>query len=87
MSSYQVTVGGTSVRVKRFRDARSVVAEAITSFLADDPESVARSAMVANAAFDTGAVEHSLTAHGRWSTSVTVHGEPIPITIVKKRWW
>lgn len=87
MSSYKVSVGDTTVRVKRFRDARSVVAEAITSFLVDDPEAVARCAMVANVAFDTGAVEHSLTAHGRWSTSVTGHGEPVLITIVKKRWW
>ncbi|MBV9447657.1 MAG: hypothetical protein JO345_17370 [Streptosporangiaceae bacterium] len=87
MSSYKVSVGSTTVRVKNFRDARSVVAEAITSLLARDPEAVAHSAMSVNQSFETGAVEHSLTAHGSWSTTVTVHGEPVLLAIVKKRWW
>lgn len=72
--------------MKNFRDARSVVAEAITGLTAHDPEAVARSAMTVNAAFESGAAEHSLTAHGRWSTTVTVHGEPVLLAIIKKRW-
>lgn len=79
-------MGATTVRVKDFRDVRSVVAEAITSLLAHDPEGVARGAMTVNEAFETGAAEHSLTAHGRWSTTVTVDGEQIPLAIVRKRW-
>jgi hypothetical protein len=80
-------VGSTTVRVKKFRDARSVVAEAITNLLARDPEAVARKAVVVNQAFESGAAEHSLTAHGNWSMTVTVHGEPVLLAIVKKRWW
>jgi hypothetical protein len=87
VSSYKVSVGNTTVRAENFRDARSVVAEAITSLLARDPEAGARGAVTVNLAFDSGAVEHSLTAHGRWSTTVTVDGEPVLLAIVKKRWW
>jgi hypothetical protein len=87
VSSYKVSVGSTTVRVKNFRDARSVVAEAITGLMARDPEAVARSAMTVNMAFETGAAEHSLSAHGSWSTTVTVDGEPILLAIIKKRWW
>lgn len=47
---------------------------------------MARSAMTVNEAFDSGAAEHSLTAHLNWSTTVSVKGEQIPITI-RKRWW
>jgi hypothetical protein len=74
------------VRVKKFRDARSVVAEAITSFLERDPEAVARSAMTVNEAFTSGAAEHSLIAHGTWSTTITVQGEPVELIITKRRW-
>jgi hypothetical protein len=42
VSSYRVSVGDATVRVKNFRAARSVVAEAITSLLARDPEAGAR---------------------------------------------
>jgi hypothetical protein len=58
----------------------------MTGFIARDPESVARDAMSVDQAFETGAAEHSLTAHGRWSTTVTVHGEPVSLVIVKRRW-
>jgi hypothetical protein len=88
MSSYTVSVGNAKpVRVRNVRDARSVVAEAMTNFLARDPEGVARGAMTVNEAFTSGAAEHSLTAHGRWSTTVTVDGEPVLLAIVKKRLW
>lgn len=79
-------MGSTTVRAKKFRDARSVVADAITDLLARDPEAVARHAVVVNQAFESGAAEHSLTAHGRWSMTVTVHGDPVLIDIIKKRW-
>jgi len=42
--------------------------------------------MVVNEAFDSGAAEHSLTAHLSWSTTVSVNGERIPIAI-RKHWW
>lgn len=88
MSSYKVSVGDAKpVRVGNFRDARSVVAEAITGILARDPEAGARGAVTVNMAFDSGAVEHSLTAHGSWSTTVTVAGKPLTLAIVRKRWW
>jgi hypothetical protein len=87
VSGYTVSVGDTTVRrVANFRDARAVVAGAVTDFLADDPEAVARVAMVVNGAFESGAVEHSLIAHGRWSQTVMVQGEPVLMTIVKRRW-
>jgi hypothetical protein len=38
--------------------------EALTSLLAQDPEAVAKDAMMANQAFTAGAVQHSLDAHG-----------------------
>jgi len=87
VGSYRVSVGSTTVRVKKFRDVRPIVAEAITTFLAQDPEAVARDAIVANQAFESGAAEHSLTAHGNWSMTLTVNGEPVLLAIVKRRWW
>jgi hypothetical protein len=86
VSSFKVTVGKSTVRVKNFRDARSVVARAITNLMAQDPEAMARSAMVVNEAFDSGAAEHSLIAHLSWSTTVIVDGEQVPIAI-RKHWW
>jgi len=86
MSGYRVSVGSATVRVKNFRDARSVVAKAVTDLIARDPEAVARDATMVNQAFETGAAEHSLTAHGRWSATVTVNGQPVVMTITKKRW-
>ena len=74
------------MRVRNFRDARSIVAKAITNYMAQDPEGVARHVSGVDMAFDSGAVEYSLTAHRSWSTAVTVHGEQVPIAIVK-RWW
>jgi len=75
------------VRVKNIGGARDVVAKAITTLAALDPEGVARGAMTVNEAFVSGAAEHSLTAHGRWSTTVTVHGEAVLLAIVKTRLW
>jgi hypothetical protein len=85
--SYRVIVGSKTVRARNFRDARSVVEEAITSLLKQDPEAVARVAMTTNQMFETGAAEHSLIAHGSWSTTAPVHGEPVELAIIKKRWW
>jgi hypothetical protein len=83
-----VSVGGTSTRVRSFRDARSVVDEAITNLMARDPESVARHATAVDLYFETGAAEHMLIAHGSWSATVTVDGEPVPLAITRKRrWW
>jgi hypothetical protein len=87
MTSYRVSVGNTTVRVKNFRDARGVVTRAITDFMARDPEAIARGAMVVNQAFETGAADHALTAHGRWSETLTLDGEPVLLAIVKRRWW
>jgi hypothetical protein len=82
-----VNVGSAKpVRVRNFRDARSIVAEAIANFMARDPEAVARDTSRVNLAFDSGAVEYELIAHGSWVTAVTVHGEPVPIAISKRRW-
>lgn len=86
MSSFKVSVAKSTVRVKDFREARSVIAKAITDLMARDPEAMARSAAVVNEAFDSGAAEHSLTAHLSWSTTVSVDGEQIPIAIRKRRW-
>jgi hypothetical protein len=58
----------------------------ITDLMARDPDAIAGGAMVVNQAFETGAVEHSLTAHGRWSETVTVDGEPLQLTI-RRHWW
>jgi hypothetical protein len=44
-------------------------------------------AVTVNAAFDSGAVQHSLTAHRRWSTTITVGREPVLLAIIKERWW
>lgn len=86
VSSFRVSVGDTTRQVRTFPDAWSVIAEAMTDFMARDPESVARDAMSVNQAFESGAAEHSLTAHLRWSTTVTVHGKPVSLVIVKSRW-
>ena len=84
---YKVSVGTTARRVKTFQEARAVVAEAMTSFLAQDPEGAAESAQMANRAFSVGTVQHALDTHGSWRTSLTVHGEPIVVAVVKRRWW
>jgi hypothetical protein len=74
-------------RVKNFRDARAVIAAAITDLMGRDPESVARDAITVNTAMDSGAAEHSLTAHGRWGTTITVNGASVPLAIVRTRWF
>jgi hypothetical protein len=86
VSSYRVSVGDGTVRVKTFRDVGPVVMEALTALLAQDPEGVSRDVMVANHMFTSGAVEHAVNAHGSWHMSATVHGEPVRV-VVRKRWW
>ena len=87
MSSYVVIVGNAKpVRVKNFRGARSVIAETVANLMARDPEAGARAAMTVNEMIETGAAEHSLTAHGRWSTTVTMDGELVQLAVIKKRW-
>jgi hypothetical protein len=87
VSSYEISVGsGEPVRVKDFLEVRSVIAEAVTRLMAIDPEGVAQGAGSLNLAWDSGAVKHSLTAHGTWSTPLTVDGEEIVLRIVRKRW-
>jgi hypothetical protein len=82
-----VSVGNAKpMRVKNFRDARSVIAEAVTSLMARDPEAAARGAVVVNAAFESGAAEHSVVAHGSWSTTLTVDGVSV-LLAVRKHWW
>ena len=56
MSSYTGHAWATrnSVRVKSARDARSIIAEAITSLMARDPEAVARDAITVNAGMGHG---------------------------------
>ncbi len=78
VSSYKVSVGDVVVQVKTFQEVQAVVMEALTSLLAQDPEAVAKGAMMANRAFSVGTVQHVLDTHGSWRTRVTVHGEPGP---------
>jgi hypothetical protein len=87
VSSYRVIVGSKVELVKNFLKARSVVAEAITDLLKQDPEAMARVTMSTDRVFETGAAEHSLIAHGSWSTTVNVRGEPVRLAIIKKRRW
>jgi hypothetical protein len=54
--------------------------------MARDPESMAWYAGSVNEAMVSGAAEHSVTAHGRWSTTVSVDNEQILLAIAKKRW-
>jgi hypothetical protein len=85
--SYRVSVGDETTRVRTFREIGPVVMEALTTLLAQDPEAVARDAMVANHMFTSGAVERAVNAHGSWHMSATVHGEPIRVEVVKTPWW
>jgi hypothetical protein len=87
VSSYKVSVGNSTVRVKTFREVGPVVMEALTNLLAQDPEGAAEGTMMANRAFSVGTVEHALDTYGSWRTSVTVHGEPVTLVVVKKRLW
>ena len=66
VSSYKVSVGNATVRVKTFQEVGPVVMEALTSLLAQDPEAVAEGAMMANRAFEVGTVQHALDTHGSW---------------------
>ena len=84
MSSYRVSVGDAIVQAKTFQEVQAVVMEALTSLLAQDPEAVAKGAMMANRAFEVGTVQHALDTQGSWRTSVTVHGEPVPLVVVKE---
>lgn len=43
--------------------------------------------MMANRAFSVGTVQQALDTHGSWRTSVTAHGEPVEVVVVKKRLW
>lgn len=69
------------------QEVQSVVMEALTNLLAQDPEGAAVGNMTANHAFSAGAVQHELVAHGSWRMSVTVHGESVPVVVVRKRLW
>jgi cytochrome c-type biogenesis protein CcmH/NrfG len=84
VSSYRVSVGDAIVQAKTFQEVQAVVMEALTSLLAQDPEAVAKGAMMANRAFEVGTVQHALDTQGSWRTSVTVHGEPVPLVVVKE---
>jgi hypothetical protein len=84
VSSYRVSVGDAIVPVKTFREVQAAVMEALTSLLAQDPEAVAKGAMMANRAFKVGTVQHALDTQGSWRTSVTVHGEPVLLVVVKE---
>jgi cytochrome c-type biogenesis protein CcmH/NrfG len=86
VGSYRVSVGSATARVKTLQEVESVVMEALTSLLAQDPEAVAEGAMMANRAFEVGTVKQALDNHGSWRTSVRVHGEPVSV-VVRKRWW
>jgi hypothetical protein len=77
-------VGDENVRVMTFQEVQSVVVETLTSVLAQDPEAVAKGAMMANRAFSAGTVEHALDAHGSWETSVAVHGEVVKIVVIRE---
>lgn len=85
MSSYTVSVGNATVRVKTFQEAGAVVVENVTNLLAQDPEGAAEGAMMANRAFSAGTVQHALDTHGSWRTSITVHGKSVPVVVVKER--
>jgi hypothetical protein len=65
VSSYKVSVGNATVRVKTFQEAGAVVVEAVTNLLAEDPEGAAEGAMMANLAFSEGTVQHALDTHRR----------------------
>lgn len=88
MSSYKVTVRDTTVRVKSLQEVQFAVMEALTSLLAQDPEGASEGTMMVNRAFTVGTVQHALDAHGRWRTTVTVHGEPVAVVVTRRRrWW
>jgi hypothetical protein len=72
VSSFEVTVGEKTRRVKTFRDAQSAIARAITDLMARDPEAVARDAGSVNEAMVSGAAEHSVTAHRQKTLAVAV---------------
>jgi cytochrome c-type biogenesis protein CcmH/NrfG len=75
------------MRAKTLQEVEAVVMEALTNLLAQDPEAAAEGVMMANRAFEVGTVQHALDTHGSWRTSVRVHGEPVPVVVVKKRLW
>lgn len=87
MSSYKVTVGNATVRVKTLKEAGLVVMEAVTNFLAEDPDGAAGGAMMANREFNGEEVQHELDAGREWRTIVMVHGEEVPIVIKKRHLW
>ncbi|MEU5614210.1 hypothetical protein AB0H03_36840 [Streptomyces sparsogenes] len=87
MSSYTVTVGETSVKARSIQEAQGVVMERITDLLALDPEAASQGALMANRAFSVGTVDHAIDAHGRWQTVITVQGEQVKVSIIKRRWW
>jgi hypothetical protein len=84
VSSYRVSVGDVVVQVKTLQEVQAVVMETLTGLLAKDPEAVAEGAMMANRAFEVGTVQHALDTQGSWRTSVTVHGEPVLLVVVKE---
>lgn len=80
---YEVSVGTRTVQVETFREAGYVVMEALTDFLAQDPEAAAEGVMMANRAFSVGTVKYAVDTYGSWRTSLTVRGEPVTVKVVK----
>lgn len=83
MTSYTVSVGDTTTSATTLQEVQAVVMEAATSLLARDPEGAADGAMMAHRAFSAGTVRHALDTGGSWHMSLTVHGEPVPVVVVK----
>ncbi len=54
VSSYKVSVGNSTIRVKTFQEVGPLVMDAPNNLLAQDPESVAEVAAMANRAFSVG---------------------------------
>lgn len=87
VSSYTVTVGESSMRVRSVQEAQAAVMEHITELLARDPDAVSQGALMANEAFSAGTVDHALDIHGRWQTVITVHGKQVKVSVTRRRWW
>jgi hypothetical protein len=87
VSSYKVSVGNATVRVKTFHEVGPIVMEAVNNLVAQDPEGAAGGAMMANSAFHAEQVQYELDTRREWRTIVIVHGEEVPVVVRKRRLW
>lgn len=81
--NYTATLDGEPLACGSLQEVQAASSEAVTGFLAQDPDGVAMSAQTAVRAFQTGAVAQAVEEYGQWRLPLWVHGEAHNIVVGK----